>query len=402
MSDKNIKTTKDNKETKTLSPEAKVQENINKKKKAAKKKKIINRSIIAVIVIAAVYIFGTKQASGYYPWQDADAIAAANVVAPEELTVQNLIYSTTVDISGELEPLETQEVISKSDATVTAVYVTEGDRVNAGDLLATLDDSDIQYQISKLQAEIKESKLKGTSSDVELLQMELASYESDLADTKLYASIDGIVTEVNIDVDDYAETQDSCITIIDPSKLVAEVEIDEIDLRYITTDSIAKITYDSAPGVISDAYISYMPYAGYLSNEGIGVKTVEFTIDNPPENVYPGYSFEGTISGQTEEEILIVSEDAVKTDSDGYSYVMKSNDDGTSEKTIVTTDYLTEGYVEIMTGDVTEGDILLVYPSKSSSSDDEESSSLLSGNLLGGSAPQAPGPGNGTGPGRRD
>lgn len=388
MNDKNT--------TDKLTTESKVQSNINNKKKAAKKKKIINRSIVIVIIIAAAYVFGTKQTSGYYPWQDGDAIAAANVAPPEEFTVQNLIYSTTVDISGELEPLDTQEVISKSDATVTSVLVEEGDWVKAGDLLATLDDSDIQYQISKLEAEIKESKLKGTSSDVELLQMELASYESDLADTKLYASIDGIVTEVNIDVDDYAETQDSCITIIDPSKLVAEVEIDEIDLRYITTDSLAKITYDSAPGVISEAYISYMPYAGYLSDEGIGVKTVEFTIDNPPENVYPGYSFEGTISGQTEEKILIVSQSAVKTDSDGYSYVMKSTSDGVGEKTIVTTDYLTEGYVEIMTGDVAEGDVLLVFPTKVTTS--TESSSFLSGSLM--SAPQGPGPGNGSGPGR--
>ncbi len=392
MNDKKLKKIKKNNESTSLTTEEKVQQNIKKKKKSTRNKKIVTRSIIVMAIIAAGYIFSTKQTSGYFPWQDEDTIAASNIIAPEELTVQKLIYATTVDISGELEPLDTQAINAKSSATVTAVYVKQGDWVKAGDLLATLDDSDIQYQIATLEAEIKESKLKGTSSDVLLLEMKLTSYESDLADTKLYASIDGIVTKVNIDVDDYAETQDSCITIIDPSKLVAEVEIDEIDLRYITESSIASITYDSSPGVTSEAYISYMPYAGYLSNEGIGVKIVEFTIDNPPEKVYPGYSFEGTISGQTEEEILIVSEDAVKTDGDGYSYVMKASTDGMGEKTIVTTDYLTEGYVEIMTGDVDENDILLVFSSEVAATE-EASSSLLSGSLMSG-------PGNGTGPGR--
>jgi multidrug efflux pump subunit AcrA (membrane-fusion protein) len=379
-----------------LTAEEKVQQNIKNKKKAVRNKKIIKRFLISILIIATAYVFSTKQTSGYYPWQDADAIVASNIIAPEELTVRKLIYATTVDISGELEPLDTQAVYSKTSATVTAVYVEQGDWVKDGDLLATLDDSNIQYEIASLEAKIKESKLKGTSSDVELLEMELTSYKSDLADTKLYASIDGIVTIVNIDVDDYAETQDSCITIIDPSKLIAEVEIDEIDLRYLTDSSIASITYDSAPGVRSEAFISYMPYAGYLSGEGIGVKIVEFTIDNPPENVYPGYSFEGTISGQTKEEILIVTEDAIKTDSDGYSYVTKASNDGMGEKTIITTDYLTEGYVEIMTGDVSEGDILLIFPSKTITSEDS-SSSLLSGSLMSVNATKGPGPGNGQG-----
>lgn len=397
MSDKKIKKTNESDKSIPLTTEEKVQENIIRKKKSTRNKKIISRLIVLVIIVVGAYVFSVKQSSGYYPWQDTESIEASNILPPEELTVQKLIYATTVDISGELEPLDTQTIISKSDATVTSIYVEEGDWVKTGDLLATLDDSDIQYEIAALKAKIKESKLKGTSSDVELLEMELTSYESDLANTKLYASIDGIVTDVNIEIDDYAETQDSCFTIIDPSKLLAEVEIDEIDLRYITEDSIASITYDSAPGVISEAYISYMPYAGYLSGEGIGVKVVEFTIDNPPENVYPGYSFEGTISGQTKEEILIVSEDAVKTDDDGYSYVTKASTDRMGEKVIITTDYLTEGYVEIMTGDVAEGDILLLFSSKVVASDDEESFSLLSGSLM--SRPGG-GSGNGEGPGR--
>jgi multidrug efflux pump subunit AcrA (membrane-fusion protein) len=399
MSEKNKNKTEET-QAPVLTAEEKVKINIEKKKKAAKRKKNITRLVILAVIIAAAYIFQTKSSSGYYPWQDAEAIEASKVVAPEEITVQSLIYSTTVDISGELDPLDTQEVYSKSDATVTGVFVEEGDYVKAGDLLATMDDTDEQYEIAELEAEIKESKIKGTSSELALLEMKLVSYQSALADTKLYAPIDGIVTSVDVDVDDYAETQDSCFTIIDPSKLVAEVEIDEIDLRYIDSDSIATFTFDSVPGVTSEAYISYMPYAGYLSNEGIGVKLVDFTIDNPPEGVYPGYSFEGTIKGQTDEAILIVETDAVKTDSDGYSYVMKKNDSGEPEKTIVTTDYLTEGYVEIMTGDVSEGDVLLVFPTVSSSDDDDDSSSSF--NLLSTGGGPGQGPGNNGNAPRRD
>ncbi len=386
---------KDTKETKELSTEEKVQLNIKNKKKIAKRKKLIRNVVVLVIAIGGIYVYSSYKSTGYFPWQDASALEAAMAPTPEEVTVQKLQYSTTVDISGELEPLETQTVYSKSEGTVTAVLVEEGDWVKQGDLLVTIDDTDIQYQIASLESQIKSSQIKGTSSDVELLEMELKSYESELDDTKLYAPMDGIITTLNVEVGDYAVEQDDCATIIDPSKLIANVDIDEIDLRYISDDSVANITYESLPGVESEAAITYMPYAGYLSDEGIGVKTVEFTIDTPPEGVYPGYSFEGTIAGTSQEEMIIISEDAVKTDTEG-SYILKKTD-SEPEKVYVTTSDLSEGYVQILTGDIDEGDTILIMPTINTSEDDS-SSSLLSGGLIGGGQGGGPGQGGGQGP----
>jgi len=367
-------------DTKELSTEEKVQLNIKNKKKIAKRKKLIRNVVVMVIIIGGIYVFTDYKSTGYFFWQDEVAIEASKVAAPKEVAVQKLKYSTTIDISGELEPLDTKTVYSKSSGTVTSVLVNEGDYVSKGDLLVTIDDTDIQYNIASLESQIKSSQIKGTSSNVALLEMKLASYESELDDTKLYAPMGGIITKLDVEVGDYAKEQDDCATIIDPSKLITNVDIDEIDLRYINTDSIATITYESLPGVKSEARISYMPYAGSLSNEGIGVKTVEFTIDTPPEGVYPGYSFEGTIAGTSQEEMIILSEDAVKTDTDG-SYVMKKTDK-TPEKIYVTTSNLSEGYVQILTGDLIEGDTVLIIPKitvKATSS----SSSILGGSLTG-------------------
>ncbi|MBK5200670.1 MAG: efflux RND transporter periplasmic adaptor subunit [Spirochaetaceae bacterium] len=371
---------------KELSTEEKVQNTISNKKKMAKRKKLIRNVVVLIIVIGGIYVYSNYKSTGYFPWQNVKTIEALKAPVPKEFIVKKLKYSTTVDISGELEPLNTQSVHSKSAGTVTSVLVIKGDSVKKGDLLVTIDDTNIQYNIAKLESEIKSSKLKGTSSDVELLQMELKSYKSELEDTKLYAPISGIVSILNVEVGDYAVQQDNCATIIDPTKLIANVDIDEIDLRYITTSSIANITYESLPGVMSKARISYMPYAGTLSTEGIGVKNVEFTIDNPPKGIYPGYSFGGTIEGTSQEEIIILSDEAVKTDDKG-SYVLKKTTT-TPEKIYVTTNNLSEGYVEILTGNLIDGDTVLVMPivtAKAASS----SSGLLGGNLMGGA--HAPG-----------
>jgi len=376
---------------KTLSTEQKVRENMQKKKKKKTIKRLIHMGIAILIIGGGLYVYQSYQSTGAFPWQDAEAIRLAALPAPEELTVQKLKYSTTVDLSGELLPLQEDYVYSKTEATVTAVYVEEGDRVKKGDLLVAMDDTDIQYKIADIEQQIKESEIKGTSSNLALLKMQLTSYEADLDDTKLYAPYDGIITEVAVSVGDYADYQDECIEIIDATKLIADVDIDEIDLRYITEDSTATFSFDAVPGSTAEARISYMPYDGYYSDEGIGEKVVEFTIDDVPEGVYPGFSFEGTIEGSSQEEMLIINEDAVTT-TDGVSTVNKMTDDGV-EKVVVTTQYLSEGYVQILTGDVSEGDTLLIMKNPTASSDDDDSSSLLSGNLLGGGGP-GPGQGN--------
>lgn len=387
--------------THTLSTEQKVRDNMLKKKKRKTIRRLIRLGIAIVVIGGGLYVYQSYKTTGVFPWQDAEAIKLASLPAPEELTVQKLKYSTTVDLSGELLPLQEDYVYSKTEATVTAVYVEKGDTVQKGDLLVAMDDTDIQYNIADIEQQIKESEIKGTSSNLALLKMQLKSYEADLDDTKLYAPYDGIITEVAVSVGDYADYQDECIEIIDATKLIADVYIDEIDLRYITEDSTATFTFDAVPGETAEAKISYMPYDGYYSDEGIGEKLVEFTIDDVPEGVYPGFSFEGTIEGSSQEEMLIINEDAITT-TDGVSTVNKQTDDGI-EKVVVTTQYLSEGYVQILTGDVSEGDTLLIMKNSTASSDDDDSSSLLSGSILGGGGPgQGPGQGPNSGTPRKN
>ena len=102
-----------------------------------------------------------------------------------------------------------------------------------------------------------------------------------------------------------------------------------------------------------------------------------------------------------QEEMLIINEDAITT-TDGVSTVNKQTDDGI-EKVVVTTQYLSEGYVQILTGDVSEGDTLLIMKNSTASSDDDDSSSLLSGSILGGGGPgQGPGQGPNSGTPRKN
>ena len=154
--------------------------------------------------------------------------------------------------------------------------------------------------------------------------------------------------------------------IIDRSKLKATVEIDEIDIQNVEIGMKAELTFDALNGKTIPSSVTYIPMLGRTTNQGIGVLDVELTIDNPPAEIYPGFTFAGTITVPTESSMLVIPTAAVTT-SRNVSTVTKKGADGNPVTVTVTTKYLGEGMTQILTGDVLPGDTLLVTPTGSNS-----------------------------------
>ena len=68
---------------------------------------------------------------------------------------------------------------------------------------------------------------------------------------------------------------------------------------------------------------------GRYTNQGIGVMNVELKIPNPPANIAPGATFEGSITIEGETKILLVPQSAITT-TRGSDGVTKKNGDGTT------------------------------------------------------------------------
>ena len=215
--------------------------------------------------------------------------------------------------------------------------------------------------MESLKKQIREAELNGTPSQLELLNLQLTTAENNLEYTNLVANFDGTVADVNITTGDYFEAgaTDAAVTIADLSRLKATVEIDEIDMQYVSLGQKAYLTFDSIPGQTIEAYVSYIPTLGTYSSQGIGVVEVELTIDNPPSSLKPGYSFEGTIASDGEVEMLLIPQAAVTTGRGGATSVQKLNADGTTETVNVMVKYLGEGTCQLVSGNLAEGDTLV-------------------------------------------
>ena len=108
--------------------------------------------------------------------------------------------------------------------------------------------------------------------------------------------------------------------------------------------------------------VSYIPMTGRYTTQGIGVVDVELTIDNPPEALIPGFTFNGTLTYDGEVEMLLIPSSAVKTGRGGQTTVTVKSADGTTSERKVTVQYLGEGMSQVLSG-LKEGEVVVYEPS---------------------------------------
>lgn len=323
-----------------------------KKKNAERRRKKIIVWLVIIIAIAAYVFYSRSQAQK----QLAQQAAAA---APRDGQVYSSTFTTAIDLSGYVEPYDTQSVNMRATGTVTGIAVEEGDAVKKGDLLATLDDTTQQYTLANINASIERAELQGSVRELELLKLQKITAENNLDYTRAYANFDGVVAAVDIEVGNYFEAGTTAMTVIDRSKLKASVEVDEIDMQYVFIGQKATLTFDSLPGQTIEAEVTYIPMLGRYSDQGIGVVDVELTIYEPPSSLVPGFTFEGTIEVEGEIELVLIPQSAITT-TRGNSTVQKKLADGTYATVPVTIKYLGEGVSQLINGDLAPGDTVLL------------------------------------------
>jgi multidrug efflux pump subunit AcrA (membrane-fusion protein) len=353
------------KQSNEMNTEHQVRNQLRQKLRVKRVKRLITTFVVLALILFSLFLYTFYNENGRMPW--AEVKAPVSAVKEVEAKVYENTFTSTIDLSGYVEPYDIQKVILRATGTVTDVFVEEGDVVRKGDVLIAIDDTSQKYEVANLEAELERAKLVGSDREVELTELRLQSAQNRLDYTKAYANFDGVVAEVNVSQGDYFDAGASAMTIIDRSALKATVEIDEIDMQYVQLGQTATLYFDSYPSSSVEAKVTYIPMLGRYTNQGIGVMDVELTIADPPTQIAPGFTFEGTIASEGETTLVLLPQSAV-TSTRGTSYVTKKLADGSTTTVPVTVKYLGEGISQLLSGDLKVGDTLIIKKTDTSAS----------------------------------
>jgi HlyD family secretion protein len=186
-------------------------------------------------------------------------------------------------------------------------------------------------------------KATSDSQDVRNLQLGveqaaimLRNAQTDLANTKLYAPMNGVVSSVTGQVGGPASSQAPLFTLLDVSRMDLPVQVDETEISRVKLGQRAEVTLDAITGQkFTGTVTTIAPSAQVVQNIAVFIVTV--TMPNPDGQLRAGMTAEAEIISQQIENATLVPKRAVQTVR-RRSYVDVLGQDGkTTEPVRVTT-----------------------------------------------------------------
>jgi HlyD family secretion protein len=341
-------------------------------------------------------------------------------VVVEQLQPRSI--QTSVLASGRLVHEEEVDLSTEQPGRVTAIYVKEGEKVEKGQLLLTVDDERYRTTVEQREAQVRmqdiaivrlqtqlenqrrqwertsqlrergligedsydtatnnlaiaEIDLQSSQEQLSQTKSQLAQAVDDLSKTQVFAPIDGTVISLDIEVGETAIASStnvpgsSLMTIADTSSILTEVNVDEADIAGIRLGQLALIYAIAFPdepveGVIESIAVSAKVAEGE-QGRSFAIK-IRIT-DTKGIELRPGMSCRAEIFTDEKEGVIAVPIQAIiideDLDDDVTSYYAFKNEGGIARRIQVSVGISDDSYQEVTSG-LNEGDEIIIGPDR--------------------------------------
>lgn len=183
--------------------------------------------------------------------------------------------STVIEGTGTTMPADRVTYTTASTTEITGVYVSAGDTVEAGDLLYTQDDSELDEEIEEYQDELTE--LQNTLSDA---SDQLSELNERLSDLKVTAPFSGRITDVTVRTGDTVGSGTKLATLVDDSKMTLTQYFSYAYEDQVYVGMKAGVSIASLMTTL-DGTVTEIKKVDRVIAEGTRCFAVTVTLDNP-------------------------------------------------------------------------------------------------------------------------
>lgn len=325
---------------------------------------------IFFLVLLAIVVLGTF----YYLWKKSQPkVVKYEVVKPTIETISNKAVAT-----GEINPRNKVEVKPQISGIIKTLYKKTGDKVQVGDVIATVQVipdmsslSSAQNRVKVAQIEYNQQKIdydrnkglydkkviskedfensqvsylkaqeefENAKDNLDIVKSGMSKNGASYSNTNIKATITGTILDIPIKVGNsviQANTFNdgtSIATLADMSDLIFEGTVDETEVGRIQIGMPVDVRIGAITGQVFRAKLEYISPLGTSSN-GAVLFNIKAAVQIPDTvTVRAGYSANAEIILQQADSVLSVPESCVELSGDSaFVYVLKNNDEKNPE-----------------------------------------------------------------------
>jgi len=232
----------------------------------------------------------------------------------------------------QLEQATVNYEVAKAQAAKTVEPVNQAQQVQGLNQIAQAQSAIRQAQaqvvnarnnLDKLLEGPKEEDLAIARAQVKQAQLNVLQAENALANARLVAPIDGVVSQVNIKIGEIANNARPAVVLTDLSQFKMKVLVDEMDVRQVAIGQRVRLSVDALPGAeIAGKVTEISPVASNINN----VVAYEVTVvpDDTDQPLRVGMSATAIITTADVDDVILAPNRFITVDRNtGNAYVFK-------------------------------------------------------------------------------
>ncbi|HWR39412.1 MAG TPA: efflux RND transporter periplasmic adaptor subunit [Patescibacteria group bacterium] len=351
-----------------------------------KRKKIVYICIVIGILFAGFVgyrIYSNIQVAKI----KAAAITRGRISTVEVMPAFNKNVTPLLTFSASLEPVWKSDISSKLDGRLKALFTEEGQRVAAGQAVASLENAEFGAQLAQAEGtlyairadleqarsdlirnkqlvdrgalsqqayELSQSKVSNLEGMLRANQGNVGYLQSRLGDTTIVTPHGGTVMNRYLQAGDYAKAGTAIFTIADTGVMLAKATVGEGQITQVKLGDMAQVLIEA---------LSDQPYAGKITKivpaAAVPARTftLEVSIDNSQDTLLSGLTAKVMVNGRVHPNALVVPESALVLFEDQRTVYVLNGDQVTQRK--LKLGYVGDGYAEVLSG-LNAGDLVVV------------------------------------------
>lgn len=310
----------------------------------------------------------------------------ASKTGREKLPLITITIATTqkfnhfLELQGSVMTKQNVLIYPEMSGTLHKVYVKEGQRVNKGQLLASIDDGGMASQLAQLKTQNDLAKTtferqerlwnQKIGSEIQYLQAKttyeasvsaVKQVESQLGKSTIRAPFSGIIDDVIKDQGTVVSpgSGSEVFRIINLSNMYIEVDVPESYLGDIKKGKEAKVYFP----VLGDTIKTKIRQTGNFISPANRAFSVEIPVPNKKGIIKPNLTAKVSINDYSNEAAIIIPQSIISENAEGQQYVYIATKTETDNEAIVNRQIITTGrtqdsIVEVLSG-IADGDQLI-------------------------------------------
>ena len=286
-----------------------------------------------------------------------------------------------------IEAAESKSFKVESSGTIKELLVSNGSYVNAGDLVAVLENSDLSDKIADTNDSIKDvySSISEVKSNISDVYSDIKDLKEDYSFYTITSPIDGIITSVSVNDGDYVRSESTIAKVVNTDVLRFEISVDELDILKLNIGQEAKITIDAITETETNPIIGSVTEIGLEGTNMNSVTSYPVVITfEGREDIKMGMNCSVEIIVDKAENVITIPVEAVNSRKGKYFVTLE---DGTQKE--VEIGLYDEDSIEIKSGlsvgDKVELPIKVVATTSATQEKQEQGFNIMGGGMPGGS-----------------